>query len=92
MNGFYFYVTFLEQLNCRMSYIYICCPLFVLCVCVTGDRLSEVHQQDLPSADLPPDPSLQVDKTERGQEEVTGLVSVSFVLCHHSSDRQSLPQ
>lgn len=27
-------------------------------------------------ADLPPDPSLQVDKTERAQEKVPGLVSV----------------
>lgn len=29
----------------------------------------------MPPADLPPHPSLQVDKTERAQEEVSGLVS-----------------
>lgn len=40
-----------------------------------GERLVQVHQQDLPPADLPPDPSLQVDETERAQEEVPGLVS-----------------
>lgn len=49
-------------------------------MCVTGDRLVQVHQQDLPPADLPPDPSLQVDETERAQEEVSGLVSVSSLL------------
>ena len=48
-----------------------------MCVCVAGDGLPEVSKQDLQTADLPPDPSLQVDQTERAQEESTGLVSLS---------------
>lgn len=41
-----------------------------------GAGLRQVHQQDLPPADLPPDPSLQVEQAERAPEEVPGLVSV----------------
>lgn len=46
-------------------------------MCVfAGEGLRQVHQQDLPPADLPPDPPLQVEQAERAQEEVPGLVSV----------------
>lgn len=49
----------------------------LMCVCVfAGEGLRQVHQQDLPPADLPPDPPLQVEQAERAQEEVPGLVSV----------------
>lgn len=41
-----------------------------------GEGVHQVHQQDLPPADLPPHPPLQVDQAERAQEEVPGLVSV----------------
>lgn len=43
---------------------------------LAGEGLHQVHQQDLPPADLPPHPPLQVDQAERAQEEVPGLVSV----------------
>ena len=46
-------------------------------VCITGEGHPEVVRQDLQTADIPPDPSLQVDETERAQEEVAGLVSPS---------------
>lgn len=50
--------------------------MFDVCVCAfAGEGHHQVHQQDLPSADLPPDPPLQVDQAERAQEEVPGLVS-----------------
>lgn len=49
-------------------------PALFLCA---GERIVQGHQQDLPPADLPPDAPLQVDQTERAQEEVPGLVSVS---------------
>lgn len=66
--------------------------LFVAMNCVSfiylaGDRHVQVHQQDLPPADLSPDPSLQVDETERAQEEVSGLVSVIF----HNTPTNILP-
>lgn len=53
-------------------------------VCVrasAGERLIQVHQQDLPPAHLPPDATLQVDQTERAQEEVPGLVSLCSLSC-----------
>lgn len=53
-------------------------PAVFLCA---GERVVQGHQQDLPAADLPPDAPLQVDQTERAQEEVTGLVSLFGPCC-----------
>lgn len=56
-----------------MLFDFLCQPSSL---CVAGDQFLQVHQQNLPPADLPPDASLQVDETERAQEEVSSLVSL----------------
>lgn len=50
--------------------------LLLLILCFAGVWCSQVLWEDLQAADLSPDPSLQVEPTERAQEEVSSLVRV----------------
>lgn len=68
---------FLIPQNPAFSFFYCKPDLFPALFLCAGERIVQGHQQDLPPADLPPDAPLQVDQTERAQEEVPGLVSVS---------------
>lgn len=47
-------------------------------VCPTGGRLPGRHGEGVPSADLPPQPSLPVEEAGAAEEEAPGLVSESL--------------